>query len=253
MSRRLQDLFWDIDLSGTEQLVAQRLAWHANDEDARCWPGMALLVDKTGLSERAIQNAIKALVAGDHLTRIERRGHGVVYIVHPRTTCAPQPANEQDQAPAADAPPHDVHPRSRCGDPRTTCAQTVQEPGIPNDGSAGAVRDRVEQVTGQRGRRIDLDWQPVVDLPDTIAKVVAGWPPGRLQEVLDEFRDFWLAEAGARAAKRDWDKTWHNRLRAVIARDRERGDRRRGTTDGGNGPRNPMAAAAARSLAHSDG
>ncbi|CAN5575597.1 hypothetical protein BH10PSE14_BH10PSE14_06540 [soil metagenome] len=91
-----------------------------------------------------------------------------------------------------------------------------------------------ERVTGQRGQRIDIDWQPGKPLPDAIGKVVAGWPPGRLDEEIAEFRDFWLADAGQRASKMDWDRTWWNRLRAIIKHDQrhERGGQR------GNGNRN---------------
>ena len=249
VSRRLQDLFWDCDLSGTEQLVAQRLAWHANDEDGRCWPGMRSLSEKTGLSERAIQNATKALEAAGHITRRERPGAGMVYVVHPRTTCTPT-TQDEGTTPAADAPPraeqgaHEVHPRTSgtpaadAGTPARRAPKQVKNREDTDDD----LRDAAALITGQRGRRIDHDWQPTKPLPDDIAKVVAGWPPGRLDEVLIEFRDWWIAEPGKRATKADWDRTWWNRLRQTIGRDREREERRNGQRSGGgwqHRPRHP--------------
>lgn len=243
MSHRLQDLFWNIDLSSTEQLVAQRLAWHADDATGKCWPGIASLCAKTGLKERAVQMAIKSLREAGHITREEARGLGVVYFVHPRTTCAPRAAEDVDVAqsskptahtPASDAPPtpaeppHTPRPRTECTpapDAPTPALNAPKQVKNPSDvdGDAGAAAERT--ITGQRGRRIDPDWQPTRPLPEPIAKVVAGWPPGRLAEQLESFRDFWLADAGQRASKHDWDRTWWNRLRAITERDRQRDER----------------------------
>lgn len=271
MSRRLQDLFWTVDLPGTEQLVAQRLAWHANDEDGRCWPGIASLSKATGLSARAIQNAIKALDVADHLSRDERVGLGVVYTIHPRTRCAgengapdadaqggnpktttpargapPTVAGNDDGAPAADAPRTTCTPAPDARTPARRAPKQVKNREDTNGGSARDARSPEERITGQVGRRIEPEWQPIADLPEAIAKVVAGWPPGRLDEILAEFRDYWLAAAGREASKRDWDRTWWNRLRGVIRRDEERKERRnaaRGGSDrrgGRGGFRDPL-------------
>lgn len=247
MSRRLQDLFWDIDLTATEQLVAQRLAWHADDATGKCWPGIATLCAKTGLKERAVQMAIKALRIAGHITREEARGLGVVYFVHPRILCAPSEGDagevapdgkSEGEAPASDAPlggggeAQEVHPRTertpapRAPTPARRAPKQVKNPADEKHESAGE-----QAITGQRGRRIDIDWKPTKPLPERIVKVVDGWPPGRVDDVLDEFRAYWLAEAGKIASKLDWDLTWQNRLRAVIAYDRrhqERDQRRNG-------------------------
>jgi hypothetical protein len=252
VSRRLQDLFWDIDLTSTEQLVAQRLAWHADDVTGKCWPGIATLCAKTGLKERAVQKSIQALKEKGHLTREEARGLGVVYFVHPRITCAP--VREQDSGPAqiaaADIPEaetpasgapvdvqngaHEVHPRTSntpAPNAPTPARRAPKQVKNPSDEYGEGASEPAELITGQRGKRIDIDWQPTLPLPEAVAKVVDGWPPGRLTEILDEFRDYWLADAGSRATKRDWDRTWWNRLRTVISHDRRReeeGKRRNG-------------------------
>lgn len=247
MSRRLQDLFWDVDLTPTEQLVAQRLAWHADDEAGKCWPGIATLCAKTGLSERGVQKAIQSLKAAGHITRDEARGVGVIYFVHPRTTCTPAEGRKrnlaQDDNSGGDTPEHgagddagegahEVHPRTkgtpapRAATPARRAPKEIKKPSNDKHGTAGAA-ERVQAMTAERGRRIDLDWQPVEPLPEAVAATVAKWPPGRLDEELTEFRDFWLADAGQRATKRDWDRTWWNRLRAIIKHDKQREEGRR--------------------------
>jgi len=226
-------MFWDIDLTGTEQLVAQRLAWHADDESGKCWPGIALICSKTGLGERAVQKAIKSLAAAGHIEREEARGLGVVYFVHPRTKCGGSRAEVNGMGQAANdsaEPPHDVHPRKECAPapdaptPARRAPKEVKKPSNEIDGSASAGRERM--ITGQRGRRIEIDWIPAKPLPDEVAKVVAGWPPGRLDEEIAEFRDFWISDAGQRASKLDWDRTWWNRLRAIIKHDRRQEEKR---------------------------
>jgi hypothetical protein len=123
----------------------------------------------------------------------------------------PPPALDKETSPR---PPKEINPTPRVG-----TAHALHEHG-----------------TGQRGQRIDIDWQPDKPLPDTVAKVVAGWPPGRLVEELDEFRDFWLADAGQRASKTDWDRTWWNRIRSIIKHDRRyEGQRRNGNNRKGSG------------------
>jgi hypothetical protein len=248
MSRRLQDLFWDVDLTPTEQLVAQRLAWHADDSTGKCWPGIALICSKTGLSERAVQKAIQVLKVGGHITREEARGLGVVYFVHPRTVCAPSDGEKAQLAPDDNSPvatPADdagaleaegqnvVRPRTSrtpangAPTPARRAPKQVKKPSDEKHGDAEAI-DPEQLITGQRGRRITVDWQPVEPLPDAVANAVAKWPPGRLDEELSEFRDFWIADAGQRAAKRDWDRTWWNRLRAIIKHDKRREGTRHG-------------------------
>ncbi len=108
-----------IGISAPEQSVLNVLAIMANDA-AQCWPGIngpLGLVSKTKLSERAVQNAVKSLVAAGHLTRDERPGKGVLYTVHPRTSCTPaHDAPAQDVRPAGDAltpaPPAPKLPRT---------------------------------------------------------------------------------------------------------------------------------------------
>ena len=97
---------WDQSLPSTDKLVLLALAdW--SDDQGRCWPSIAQLKDKCGLSERAVQAAIKRLVGGGHLSRQENVGKGVNYNVHPRSSRTPAnnaPPQETTETPARRAP-----------------------------------------------------------------------------------------------------------------------------------------------------
>ncbi len=121
---------WKLDLPSTQKMVLLALADSANDNGA-CWPAMHKrqkpsgewtlgLCDKSGLSERAVQSAIKWLVSEGHLTRTEKPGKGVDYIVHPRTT----------RTPAADAPPQETRdtPAAGAGKPSGTTISEKDKP-----------------------------------------------------------------------------------------------------------------------------
>lgn len=113
---------WDLEIPATQKIVLISLADQANDSGV-CWPALSTLMRRTGLSERAIQNAFKWLEQCGVLSIKRATGKSNMFTIsptgftaNPRTTCTP----------AADAPPHHVHhaPAADAGDPRTTCTQT---------------------------------------------------------------------------------------------------------------------------------
>lgn len=67
------------------------------------------------------------------------------------------------------------------------------------------------KATSPRASRLAVDWQPG-PLPANVAELVTLWPPGREKRELEGFRDYWAARKRD-AARCDWDKTWHNRIR----------------------------------------
>lgn len=104
--------------------------------------------------------------------------------------------------------------------PPDTEADTDTEKVVPNGTTPRAMR-------ASRACRIPADWKPS-PLPPNVAELVAQWPPGRELRELDGFRDYWLARKRD-AAKLDWDRTWHNRIRDIhdrVLRD-SRHDRQR--------------------------
>lgn len=105
------------DLSATEKIVLLALADAAND-DGVTWmaiksrkSGKLDFIQKTSLSERAVQNSMKALEARGLLHREFRDGKGTIYNVlpDPRTTCTPAP---RAPTPAPRAPKPSNNPPS---------------------------------------------------------------------------------------------------------------------------------------------
>lgn len=67
----------------------------------------------------------------------------------------------------------------------------------------------------KRGSRLPPDWQPSEGTQEWARREGVTDPCGKL---LDEFRDFWVAQPGQRGVKLDWDATYRNRLRQVATR-----------------------------------
>lgn len=180
-------------LSAPEKTVLLVLAVMAN-ESAQAWPGINSLMAKCSLSERSVQRAVQSLKSMGHIKREEKLGHGVVYTVTP-VTVAPLPDSHprHDDTPATQAPtPVTVAPKQ----PVTT---NTSEP-------------KGSSVVVKRAARLPEDWQPAKPYPPKVQALTDQWPPGREERELDGFRDYW-ATRQRDAAKLNWDKAWHNRIR----------------------------------------
>ncbi|WP_007685920.1 hypothetical protein [Sphingobium indicum] len=91
----------------------------------------------------------------------------------------------------------------------------------------------------EKGHRIPANWHPG-PLPATVAALVAQWPPGREERELEGFRDYWEARTRD-AARSDWDKVWHNRIRDQ--HDRVLRENRNGSGNFNSGGRSGVAEA----------
>lgn len=142
MSFRITDLAWKVKLSkATEKIVLLCLADFANKTTGLAWPSVQTIADRTELSGRAVQKAVKALVLAGHLSRIDRPGRSAQYIVHPRTTCGPttelrSPLNDDLQ------PPNEIHstPERSSAKPIITSNNQRAE-----DAQASAIRQALEE------------------------------------------------------------------------------------------------------------
>ena len=138
-------------LPTTQKFVFVALCDNASDE-GECYPSVSTLCKKTSLSERAVQGAIKRLVEMGYMSVKMRNGHSTIYRISPVSEWP-----DLSTAPAPDAPPPDMHPRTTwpppptdahptpagdAGDPRTTCTHnhhiTINEPSV-NQKTSGYV------------------------------------------------------------------------------------------------------------------
>jgi len=135
MSTKIMGLCWPMQgMNASQKAVLISLADNAND-DGVCWPSIGHISERTCLSERAVQGAIKWLVLAGALQVSERHGRSTVYTVTPAAFAPPQemrgaknvttPANIVN-TPADPAPtPADPAPRTVKNQQRT-----VKEPSI---------------------------------------------------------------------------------------------------------------------------
>lgn len=182
-------------LGPTERLIMLALADHA-DDDGRCYPSVLRLCDRTGLSERAVQNNIRKLADQGYLRVLVGGGKGNanLYFV------SPNPASDAPRTkctPAPDAPqtPHDVRPNP---------APDAPEP-------SGTTIEASVEAEPRRRRN------PEVPIPE-------GWVPNarnvedarkrnltdaEIRHEASQFRDKHLAKG---SLFRDWDAAWRTWL-----------------------------------------
>lgn len=122
-------------LTPAQKSVLISLADNANDEGV-CWPSVAKIGERTCLSERAVQQAIKVLNECKVLRIEGRQGRSTMFTVtpaafappqkmHPRKKCTPA-ANAPTPEPAAPQPPQDLHPTPAAAAPRTVIEPSVE-------------------------------------------------------------------------------------------------------------------------------
>lgn len=100
MSTRIMAECWSLKMTAAQKSVLISLADNSNDQGV-CWPSISTICERTCLSERSVQQAIKWLESAGILSRKERSGRSTYYAV----------------TPAAYAPPQDMHPRTTCTPP----------------------------------------------------------------------------------------------------------------------------------------
>ena len=100
------------DLTPTEKLVMLCLADQANDQGV-CWPGIGNIMQRTGLSDRSIQQQLYKLRKMGLVTWQIRPGHSNIYQLPIEVIHSP----ERRSPPKNPVPPNDVHPTPEPGSP----------------------------------------------------------------------------------------------------------------------------------------
>nr|WP_249364779.1 helix-turn-helix domain-containing protein [Pseudomonas aeruginosa] len=118
-------------LTPAQKAVLISLADNANDEGV-CWPSVAKIAERTCLSERAVQQAIKVLNECKALSIEARQGRSTMFTV----------------TPAAFAPPQKVHPRRKCT-PAASAPRTVIEPTREPSGEPSPLPTRSGPAAGE--------------------------------------------------------------------------------------------------------
>jgi hypothetical protein len=82
MSIKVMTAVWELDLPPSEKLVLLALADWAQD-DGRCWPSIAKVAAKSGVSERTVQRMLREAEKAGLLKRKENMGRGCEYTLPP--------------------------------------------------------------------------------------------------------------------------------------------------------------------------
>lgn len=189
MSIAIMTQVWRMDLPSTDKMVLLALADAAND-DGVTWmavrsrrEGKLDIIQKTSLSERAIQNAMKRLEESGHISREMRDGKGTIYTVFPdpRTTCTPAAGA---QTPARRAPKPSNNPSTNVEDINTRA---------------------------RASKRCPSDWQPNQSHAD-----LGGSLGMDLRDISAE--SFAMKDHTFATARKDWDATFRNWLRTAAER-----------------------------------
>ncbi|EMA4489400.1 helix-turn-helix domain-containing protein [Pseudomonas aeruginosa] len=132
MSTIIMSACWPLQgLTPAQKAVLISLADNANDEGV-CWPSVAKIAERTCLSERAVQQAIKVLNECKALSIEARQGRSTMFTV----------------TPAAFAPPQKVHPRRKCT-PAASAPRTVIEPTREPSGEPSPLPTRSGPAAGE--------------------------------------------------------------------------------------------------------
>lgn len=128
MSTIIMSQCWPLQMSPAQKAVLISLSDNANDEGV-CWPSIARISQRTCLSARAVQTAIRWLIENNVLAAAERYGRSTVYTVSPDKFAPLQELHPAGNAPTpaapAPQPPQMPHPTPAAPAPRT-----VKEPQV---------------------------------------------------------------------------------------------------------------------------
>jgi hypothetical protein len=196
---------WDLaNLEPSEKLVFLSLADNANDGGV-CWPSIANMVRKTGLSESTVQRVIGRLVDRGLLRRQERPGRSTVYTLHPLHGDTPvmvTPPSPRHPTPVT-MTPHPPH-----GDTQNH-HRTINEPSFVPD-TPLAVDATPKKRVGQKQK----ESLPFTDLPDQWRQFVEGTlADADSDEMFCDFRDHHL-KVGSRFL--DWGAAWRTWVRNAV-------------------------------------
>ncbi|WP_223217652.1 helix-turn-helix domain-containing protein [Paraburkholderia phenoliruptrix] len=154
-------------MSLAQKAVLISLADNANDQGV-CWPSIATIAKRICASERAVQNAIKWLESARIVVANRNNGRHTSYTI----------------APAAYAPPQEMHPRTKCtgagdaptpaadaGDPRSRCTTPPHQ--VPSNRKEPSEEPSENRQPARRAPRVALhDELRLIELPEGIARDV---------------------------------------------------------------------------------
>ena len=217
MSVKLMTAAFGTELPTTQKFVFVALCDNASDE-GDCYPSISTLCKKTSLSERAVQGAIKRLVAMGYMSATMRKGQSTIYRISPVSEWP-----DLSVTPAPDAPPQEMRPAPRAPHPRTTCTPppqemrgtpaprapiTIIEPSYNHQGTVIECACEPDKPKSKRKTRLPENWFLPKDWGDWAMD--QGLTETEIRAEAECFADHWHSKGETRA---DWLATWRNWIR----------------------------------------
>jgi pyocin large subunit-like protein len=183
-----------------EKLVLWALAEHASEDSGTCWPSLAAVVEFTGLDRKTVIGALAALTgAGLIADTGERKGRTQqvkVYRLGLETVPKKEPLGARERVPKAERYQERNSTGNGSKESQKRDTEPVREPNPQKSSTSSGSR-----VT--RKTRLPEHFEPV--MAGKTAAIVDAWPPGKLEDELDAFRDHHTATAKTSA---DWQASW---------------------------------------------
>jgi hypothetical protein len=255
----------------TVKHVASVMFTYAHDDGGGIMASVRTISNQAGIDEQGVRRAIRFLREGGYLseTGIYRPRAGIEIPVRRIMLEAMKAARQEedkaagrspdvDQGGADGADDWDADPLSPMNIPPITGdrggVSPMNIPPITGDTQTestnqdrGSTSFRTSDHTTESGNtsrkreatatgtRLPTDWTPG-DEGRVFAQKLSLDP----NRVLEEFRDYWCAQAGAKARKADWLATWRNWCRRDAAQRHRNVSRYPGADDYGGGVRTPL-------------
>lgn len=192
-------------MSPAQKAVLISLADQAND-DGYCWPSIKTIGTRTCLSDRAVQGAIKWLIAARLLRTSTRSGTSTVYQLTPAAYAPPQEMRPADAAPRgagnAPPPPQLLHPTPADAAPKPSMNRNLNHQGTV---IVGAQAHNLPPPPVRRASGLPADFSP-----DATAQQLAQSFGLNLPEQLAAFVDHHTAKG---SVFKDWQAALRNWLR----------------------------------------
>lgn len=200
---------WQQPVKPSQKLVLLTLADRA-DEYFNCYPSISRMVNDTGLDRKTIIRALQSLEAEGFLsiqkTDGERNYYSLIGVSDRHEIKLTRPKNGTGRP-----VPKTVLDQSQKRDDHQSQNWDTNLSIEPNKNLKKETTNVVSKKIDEKrnGERLGLD-----TLPDTWRQFCHDERPGLdADRVFARFRDYWIAQPGAKGRKLDWFATWRNWVR----------------------------------------
>lgn len=218
---------WALEQSGspTQKHVLLVLANFAN-EGGHAFPSTVLVARKTGLTDRAVRNAKKALLDAGLIEPSDAYGRGAVRLrLETAHVTKPEPRSASTERRTVKQEPRSTssHPEPRSAQAESHDPQKERGSGPYNHQltTNNHQTPSVSPSLPKRGSRLPANWSPDAALMSYASE--RGLDP---QRQVEDFCDYWHSAGGKNAVKCDWRAAFRTWCRKAVDFQRPQRDNR---------------------------